>query len=310
MTKNDKVKLIRRQEVQIPNKQKQNTVNYNHTADFLRKYEGFKDSVYLDSKGIPTIGYGFTDSSYVNKKKMSRQEADVVLQKELAKRDKFLSTLNDWNKLGEGAKTALRSYYYNYPAGFNPTTKFYKAWNSGNYAEAIRQVDAGWNDAKNPGLRRRRQAEQLLLKSDPYLFKNMNSYSRPISFLESTLTQTPYPYRGINDTDYDRKMKRVARDNYKQWGFRNSKEAYIHATTDPAYDYRGYYSKYPNGNGNAKDHWSDEFKTVQHPTFSIESRYSGLPSTFNPLGLMGGFWIGEDTFIPGSANLMQPTLFK
>jgi hypothetical protein len=44
-----------------------------------------------------------------------------------------------------------------------------KAWNAGDYDEAIKQVNAGMNDRKNSGLRTRRLAEQALLKADPFL---------------------------------------------------------------------------------------------------------------------------------------------
>lgn len=143
--------------------------NLDNTVAFLKRHEGFKDTTYTDGNGIPTIGYGFTDSSLVKKGTISRAEADARLKKEVLNREAFLSRLANWDRLTEGSKTALRSYYYNYPAGFKDTTKFMKAWNSGNYREAIRQVDAGWNDTKNPGLRKRRQEEQTLLMADPFL---------------------------------------------------------------------------------------------------------------------------------------------
>ncbi len=142
---------------------------YTDTVDFLKQYEGFKDTTYLDGNGVPTIGYGFTDSTLVGKGKITKAAADARLRQEVINRDRFLSRLKNWDKLNEGSKTALRSYYYNYPAGFKDTTKFMKAWNAGDYAEAIRQVDAGMNDPKNRGLRTRRLAEQALLKADPFL---------------------------------------------------------------------------------------------------------------------------------------------
>ena len=154
------------------------TPSYDSTMEFLKKYEGFKDTTYLDGNGIPTIGYGFTDSSLVNKGTISRTEADRRLKQEVASREKFLSKMKNWDSLSEGSKTALRSYYYNYPAGFKPTTKFMKAWNAGNYEEAIRQVDAGMYDKKNPGLRKRRLEEQALLKADPFL--------RPVQTIQPT----------------------------------------------------------------------------------------------------------------------------
>lgn len=154
------------------------TPSYDSTVEFLKKHEGFKDTTYLDGNGIPTIGYGFTDSSLVKKGTISRAEADRRLKQEVAARESVLSKMKNWDNLSEDSKTALRSYYYNYPAGFKPTTRFMKAWNAGNYEEAIRQVDAGMNDKNNPGLRKRRLEEQALLKADPFL--------RPVQTIQPT----------------------------------------------------------------------------------------------------------------------------
>ena len=104
---------------------------------------------------------------------------------------------------------------------------------------------------------------------------------------------------GISDAQYLQIMERVAEQNYKDWGLPNSDAALIMALNDNTYNYRGYYNKYPNGKGNAVDHWTDEFKTVYHPTFSKESKYSGKKSQYNPKGLTGGIWDG-DTFIPAN----------
>lgn len=101
----------------------------------------------------------------------------------------------------------------------------------------------------------------------------------------------------LKDSEYYSIMERVAKDNYKKWGFKNSDEALAHALNDNTYNYRGYYSKYPKSKANADTHWTDEFKTVYHPTFSNKSVYSGKVSQYNPEGLVGGSWDGE-TFIP------------
>ena len=101
----------------------------------------------------------------------------------------------------------------------------------------------------------------------------------------------------ISDEEYYNIMERVAERNYRDWGLPNPDAALLQALNDNSYNYRGYYDKYPNGDGNAKDHWTDEFKTVDHPTFSDESIYSGKKSQYNPNGLKGGTWIGE-IFMP------------
>ena len=57
------------------------------TLDLLKRFEGFRDSVYLDGNGIPTIGYGFTDAELIKKGKISREQANRRLLSEVRKRD-------------------------------------------------------------------------------------------------------------------------------------------------------------------------------------------------------------------------------
>ncbi len=153
---------------------------YDHTVNFLKQYEGFKDTTYLDGNGVPTIGYGFTDSSLVKKGRISKSEADRQLVREIEKREDRLSKLKNWNNLSEDSKTALRSYYYNYPAGFGKDTKFIRYWNAGDYERAINEVDAGMNDKNNPGLRKRRLQEQKMLRQDPFLKTPVRSQIGPV----------------------------------------------------------------------------------------------------------------------------------
>lgn len=101
----------------------------------------------------------------------------------------------------------------------------------------------------------------------------------------------------LTNSEYYDIMENVAKENYESWGLPNEDSALIHALNDNTYDYRGFYNKYPSDKSNAQTHWTDEFKTVYHPTFSVESIYSGKKSKYNPKGLVGGHWEG-DTFIP------------
>ena len=114
---------------------------------------------------------------------------------------------------------------------------------------------------------------------------------------------------GLQDSDYINIMDRVALDNYKNWQLPTQESALLHALNDNTYNYRGYYNKYPNGKGNAIDHWTDEFKTVYHPTFSKESKYSGKKSQYNPKGITGGTWYG-DYFLPSVDQYVERSKFK
>lgn len=93
-------------------------------------------------------------------------------------------------------------------------------------------------------------------------------------------------------------MERVARQNAENWGI-SEDAALVHAMNDNSYNYQGYYDKYPASSADSKSHWTDEFKTVYHPTFSDESQYHGKKSQYNPSGLRGGMWIG-DKFQPAT----------
>lgn len=153
-----------------------------YTEQLLKRFEGFSDSVYLDGKGIPTIGYGFTDSSWVDKGKVSRKEADVELKRIASNVQKTLIGklgADNWAKMSPEAQAALVSYAYNYPAGFKDTTNFMKLWRAGKYWDAISEVDAGMNDKANRGLRTRRLEEQALLKKDPFFIATQSTKIDP-----------------------------------------------------------------------------------------------------------------------------------
>ena len=113
----------------------------------------------------------------------------------------------------------------------------------------------------------------------------------------------------ISDEEYYNIMEGVAERNYRDWGWPNSDAALLDALNSNVYNYRGYYNKYPNGDGNAKDHWPDEFKTVYYPTFSKESKYSGKKSQYNPKGITGYTWYGE-YFVPSVDLLIERSKFK
>ena len=73
------------------------------------------------------------------------------------------------------------------------------------------------------------------------------------------------------------------------------------------YDYRTYYNentadayKHLIGEG----HFPDTYKTASHPTFSIDSRYSGYRNKYNPKGIVGGQWFDANTPV-GQQNIYQ-----
>ena len=110
----------------------------------------------------------------------------------------------------------------------------------------------------------------------------------------------------ISDEQYYAIMEKVAEENNPIWNKQriaeggkplSVEEDLIRILNDNSYDYRGFYNKYPPTAADANSHWTDEFKTAYHPTFSDQSKYSGKKSQYNPYGYRGGHWVGE-TFFP------------
>lgn len=158
------------------------------TYDFIKKFEGDRDTVYLDSKGIKTVGMGFTDKELIkavearrvgNKPgKITDEERQIYYNKHITEaEDTVRSKVPLYDKMSPEARTALLSYYYNYPAGYKGgyltnesyvkrPTRFIEALHNRDYKTAAKEMDAGMNDKNSPGLRTRRLEEQKYFLHD------------------------------------------------------------------------------------------------------------------------------------------------
>lgn len=107
--------------------------------------------------------------------------------------------------------------------------------------------------------------------------------------------------------------------SYGGWKQKISKYLGIDIDHDNGYDYEGYFNKYPKEawamlKGDPRAHFTDEFKTVYHPTFSQKSKnndgsvYSGVVHPkYNPQGLVGGIWSPDyKTFTMSSDGYRGP----
>ena len=137
----------------------------NTVLKLIDDFEGFKDKVYKDGKGIDTIGHGLTDKKYISKGTITKEESLSGVKSHIDK--EVLPHLKNkpyWNNLNNNQKSALISYIYNIGSGnFNTKSpSLQKALLEGNWDKAAKQMDFGYNDIKNPGLKERRDKERQL----------------------------------------------------------------------------------------------------------------------------------------------------
>lgn len=219
--------------------------------DYIKKTEGFRDKWYKDGNGIDTIGYGFTGSRikklYPNG--ITREQADKEFADSIVKRAAILQRdTPNWNKLSQKQRDALLSYHYNVGEGSyrNKHKKLQQALADSDWENVVLNMDAGYNDKKNPGLRTRRDYERELFRSG----------------MVASLTGDEE--KAFRDW-YDRYARSQNLDPNP-----DAKEHY--------YDYRTYWKnrteQQKNDEWKLGNHLPDTYKKPGHPTFSTESIYS------------------------------------
>ena len=219
--------------------------------DYIKKTEGFRDKWYKDGNGIDTIGYGFTGSRikklYPNG--ITREQADKEFADSIAKRALILAKdTPNWNKLSQSQRDALLSYHYNVGEGSyrNKHKKLQQALIDSDWENVVLNMDAGYNDKKNPGLRKRRDYERELFRSG----------------MVASLT---------GDEE----------KAFRDWYDRYSRSQNLDPNPDAKehfYDYRTYWKnrteQQKNDEWKLGNHLPDTYKMPGHPTFSVESIYS------------------------------------
>lgn len=137
--------------------------------DAIKSYEKFSPVVYKDGNGVETIGYGTTDKKIIAKyrggKRMSKREAERLFNRHV---DDVIAQMKDsipnFSSMSNNQKDAMTSYVYNVGIGSvtRKSPKLMEALEEKNWKEVAKQMDFGYNDEKNSGLRKRRDEEQAL----------------------------------------------------------------------------------------------------------------------------------------------------
>lgn len=139
--------------------------------NYIKGTEAFRSNWYKDANGIDTVGYGFTGSKvkelYPNG--MTKQQADDYFDDLVTRFARRMSQLTpNIDRLTQNQKDALFSYFYNIGEGTysKKSPKMQKALQDMDWDTVVQNIDAGYNDKKNPGLRKRRDYERALFEQD------------------------------------------------------------------------------------------------------------------------------------------------
>lgn len=139
--------------------------------NYIKSTEAFRDKWYKDGNGIDTVGYGFTGKNVkeLYPDGMTKEQADEyfdTLTNKFAKRMEQLTP--NINLLTQDQKDALFSYFYNIGEGTysKKSPKMQQALRDMDWDAVVQNIDAGYNDKKNPGLKKRRDYERALFEKD------------------------------------------------------------------------------------------------------------------------------------------------
>lgn len=154
----------------------------NRGVNLIGTFEGFMPRIYKDSGGVETIGYGETDRDFINKyrgRQISRAEATQQLRNRAQWfYDQVANKTVGWDKLNQDQRDVLTSYAYNIGVGgYQRHKRLLAAIAAGDYNLAAKNINAGMNDPRNPGLRKRRLKEQFIF-TNGYGGDLFNSYNK------------------------------------------------------------------------------------------------------------------------------------
>lgn len=135
----------------------------------VQQSEGFRSRVYLDARGLPTIGYGhrlLPSDSFPDE--VTEAQAAEILRHDLRQSEQAVQRLVRV-PLAQGQFDALVDFCFNLGQGRLAASTLLADLNAGRYAAAAEQLLL-WDHAgaeENAGLRTRRQAEFHLWHSRP-----------------------------------------------------------------------------------------------------------------------------------------------
>lgn len=167
--------------------------------DYIKKTESFKSGWYLDGNGVPTVGYGFTGKYFKDKylDGITREQADKEFDRILGNFADMVKTYTpNYDSLNQNQKDALLSYMYNVGPGnyTKKSPKFQQALKDKDWEAVARNMDIGYNDKRNPGLRKRRDYERnMFLSGISQASGPDNNGGKFVNYYEMFRDMSPHP---------------------------------------------------------------------------------------------------------------------
>lgn len=134
--------------------------------DLIKNFEGFRPTLYTCPGGKPTIGYGHVVKKHEGFTKISRDQAENLLRRDVEAAEHAVTRLVDV-PLTDGQYSALVSFVFNLGSGAFQASTLRRKINCRLHAEAPKQLRRWvWAGGKKlRGLEKRRAAESKLYES-------------------------------------------------------------------------------------------------------------------------------------------------
>ena len=141
----------------------------NEGISHLKKVEGFRNSPYLDTANVPTIGFGFT--YYPSGKRVTMNDSPITLNEAIEILKVILAEFEQWvcekviQPINQNQFDALVSFCYNVGKGAFNTSTLLKKVNNNPCDPTIEDEFKRWvysGGKKTKGLKKRRNMESYL----------------------------------------------------------------------------------------------------------------------------------------------------
>ena len=125
-------------------------MNYDKLLESVKKHEGFRDHVYLDSLSKRTVGYGHlcVEDHWEDGKKYDKEYLEDILEKDLQSAVDQAHDMCQGMEISDDAKSIICEMIFQ--LGGHGVSKFKKMWSSleedpPNYEEAsVQMLDSRW----------------------------------------------------------------------------------------------------------------------------------------------------------------------